>query len=287
MMRGFGPTTVMVWGFIAGCGHGLAQGSLADASAQNVEAFPYEVFDRVLRAHVSAGHVDYAALRRDSTELRRFTAAVASLGPESRSDLFPDEPARFAYLINAYNALAMLNALDRTPELKTLDDSLTDFFYLTNVRVDRQKTDLYSLENDTIRPTMRSHYEKLGEASRFGRIHFALNCASESCPRLPSTVFRPDSLEETLDRETALFVNDARNVRSDPTSRTVTVSRIFDWYSEDFTDDQSQTVSVLTWINRYRPNDAQLDASYAVEFFDYDWTLNAKSLPSPLNLEEN
>ncbi|MEL6338506.1 MAG: DUF547 domain-containing protein [Myxococcota bacterium] len=286
MVRGFGLTTLLAWNCI-GCGHGLAQGSLDDASARSIEAFPYDVFDRVLRAHVSAGRVDYVALQKNSTELRRFTAAVATLGPESRPDLFPDASARFAYLINAYNALAMLNALDRTPELKTLDDSLTDFFYLTNVRVDRRKTDLYSLENDTIRPVMRSHYEKLGEASKLGRIHFALNCASESCPRLPSAVFLPEGLEEALDRETTLFVNDERNVRSAPASRTVTVSRIFEWYSEDFTDDQGQTVSVLTWINRYRPDDTRLDESYDVDFFDYDWTLNATLSPHPPISKEN
>jgi len=256
------------------CGSMLPQGKVSPDYLESLDAFPTKLFDQVLAARVKDGKVDYPGLKRDSSALRRFTATVAEVGPNERSELFPSANHRFAYLINAYNALAMLNALERTPELRSLEDSLSSFFYFTSVIVDGDETSLYNLENSVIRPAMRDVYLAAGQGSRLGRIHFALNCASESCPRLPSTAFFPDTLDEALDRETRKFVGEPRDVAVDHPSRTVRISRIYDWHDDDFLDDDGKQIPALRWINRYRAEDEQLDESYSVEFLEYDWTLN-------------
>jgi hypothetical protein len=81
---------------------------------------------------------------------------------------------------------------------------------------------LYSLENDVIRP--------MGDP----RVHFALNCMSVSCPRLPRTAFTADGLDRELDAAAREFVGDDRNVHFDRETRTVTLSAIFDFYTKDF-----------------------------------------------------
>jgi hypothetical protein len=87
------------------------------------------------------------------------------------------------------------------------------------------------------------------------RVHFALNCASASCPRLPGESFRPESLESQLARETSRFLAEHVEVQGD----TVYLSRIFERYAEDFQPDPA------TWVGR---------AGKRVEFREYDWSLN-------------
>ena len=149
---------------------------------------------------------------------------------------------------------------------------------LTELTVDGRVINLKDLENEVIRPYARSHYESIGKVSKLGRIHFALNCASGGCPKLPSEAFMPDKLDEQLDRETNIFVREARNVSVNHKKRVVTLSKIFDWYSEDFTDDSGKTINQLRWINEYLPEDEKIPEEYDKEFRDYDWTLNDQAL---------
>lgn len=252
---------------------------MSSADADKLTAFPFDGFHGVLQTHVDTeGRCGYRKLKKDSAALKRFTATVAVVGPDSTPKLFPSPAHKFAYYIDAYNSLAMLNALERTPNIRSLKGIRTDFFYRTSIRVDDDKTDLYTFENDVIRPAVRSHYVGNGQGGKLGRIHFALNCASASCPKLPNEVFRPETLEAQLDRETRRFVTASRNVSVDHTRKVVSLSKIFDWYKDDFTDNNGEAINPIVWINAYRPPDGQLDPSYRAEFFDYDWTLNDTSL---------
>jgi hypothetical protein len=168
--------------------------------------------------------------------------------------------------------------LQRYPGLENLEEIVNDFFYFTEFELDGETTDLYSLENDTIRPYAREVYLKRGAGRKLGRVHFALNCASASCPKLPNEAFDPARLDQQLERETRRFVSEARNVKVNKEARSVTLSMIFKWYAEDFVDDQGQAISPLAWINLYRDAGQQLDTSYEVKFSSYDWTLNDKTL---------
>lgn len=263
----------------SGCGASLSQPELGAEAAAQLKAFPFETWDTLTRTHVDdKGRADYTALKADPSQLRSFVGTLSTVGPGAYPDLFPTPDHKFAYFINGYNALAMFNALSRYPGLTNLDDIKVDFFYLTEVRISGQTINLYDLENEIVRPRMREHYVGKGEGSKLGRVHFALNCASASCPQLPDEAFMPATLEAQLDAETRKFVTEARNVTVDDAARKVTLSRIFDWYKEDFTDDAGKPINQLAWINKYRAEDQQLDTSYAIEFFEYDWTLNDQKL---------
>ncbi|MEM6732326.1 MAG: DUF547 domain-containing protein, partial [Myxococcota bacterium] len=183
---------------------------------------------------------------------------------------------------NAYNAIAVLNVLPRE-DFNDIDAFSTkvDFFKFTKSTVDGESTSLDYLEHGIIRPTLGRLYKASKAGSKFGRIHFALNCVSASCPVLPAEAFVPEQVDAQLEREARKFVLEERNVTVDSATKTVVLSKIFEWFEEDLWNDNGEVMPTLEWINLYRPQDRQLDTSYAITFRDYDWTLNAQGLERP------
>jgi hypothetical protein len=263
------------------CSNPLAQQKLSATDVAALTAFPHDRFDKVTKAYVDGdGRVDYTALKGNMGELVYVTSAVASAGPSAAAKLHPDANHVLAFYINGYNSLAMLNVLSRYPGITDLDSitAQADFFVFTEVIVDGRVINLKDLENKVVRPYARKYYQGLGKVSKLGRIHFALNCASGGCPKLPSEAFSPDPLDAQLDRETNRFVREARNVSVNHERRVVTLSKIFDWYAEDFTDDGGKPINQLAWINQYLGEDEKIPEEYSREFREYDWTLNDQKL---------
>ncbi len=213
---------------------------------------------RVLSSHVNEnGEVDFEALLRDRADLDRYVRFVADTRPES----VPDPQARLAYMINAYNALAMYNVIESgIPHTHAGWNKLT-FFVGRKLEIGGEAMSLYSYENDVIRPFTRS----LGDP----RVHFALNCLAVSCPVLPRVPFTGDALDAELERETRSFFARPQNFRIDPESRTVWLSEILSFYTEDFVPVAAG--SLIAFANGYAMFPAPLD--YAVRFTPYDWTV--------------
>jgi hypothetical protein len=118
------------------------------------------------------------------------------------------------------------------------------------------------------------------------RVHFALNCASRSCPWLPQEVFRPEKLDQQLDREARRFLGHPTHVRVEAAARTVWLSQIFEWYGEDFLKWLKQVRGVqqpvmLDYVKLYVPAStaAQIKPGFAVKFLKYGWELNDQQAP--------
>jgi hypothetical protein len=112
-------------------------------------------------------------------------------------------------------------------------------------------------------------------------VHFALNCASRSCPPLRRQPFLPEKLEEQLEQATREFMARQENVwmRGD----VLFLSAIFDWYKDDFVrgaagaNGGKGTPSVVDYVVRYLPPEvaARIERQRPrVEFYNYDWSLN-------------
>lgn len=219
---------------------------------------PLDHWAAVLDAHVDdAGRVDFAGLAADPDALLHYLNYVAEVSPGSHPEEFPTRPAKLAYYINAYNALAMYNVIDSGIPGTLSGLRKFYFFVLKRLRVGGTWISLYDLENDIIRP--------LGEA----RVHFALNCMAVSCPRLPRKPFTAEHLDRQLDREARYFFAEDRNLRIDPEGKAVTVSEILEFYEQDFT---AQDGPLTAYIDRY--TEASIPRDFQVGFFDYDWTVN-------------
>ena len=109
------------------------------------------------------------------------------------------------------------------------------------------------------------------------RIHFAIVCASESCPPLASHAYTADGISAALDRQARAFVNDPKKNRIDRKDGRIALSKIFDWNRKEFERDAG---TVTKYVSRYRsdPETASWLASTAQtpEFLDYDWALNQR-----------
>ena len=219
------------------------------------------------------GRVDYEALAKDRADLDRYLESVRRVSPRSRPDLFGARNDRLAYYLNAYNALVFEGVLARGPErVSVWKGGLVSgyaFFVGRKVVLGGEETSLKRLEDRWVR-------DGFGDP----RIHAALNCASIGCPRLPQVPFEAANLDEQLAAAMAEFVSEARNVRVDDSGRTVTLSKIFDWFEEDFLAFErakgSRDPRLADYVNRYRGALPKLPREVRVRFFDYDKGLNGR-----------
>lgn len=219
---------------------------------------PDQAWGRVLARFVNQrGQVDFRGLARERADLDAFVAYVARVSPRSAPESFPDRQAKLAYYINAYNALAMLNVIDSGFPESLAGLTKIRFFGVKRFALGGERMSLYALENDVIR--------LLGDE----RVHFALNCMVVSCPRLPREPFTPANLDRQLDEEARRFFAEPRNLELAPDRRLARVSSLLEFYTEDFL---AKSPTLTAYINRHAP--VSIPPDYAIEFIDYDWSVN-------------
>lgn len=222
--------------------------------------FSHRVFDEVLKAHVSEGQVNYPAIQKDG-RLTQYLDQLDRIDPNSFST-----HDRLALWINAYNAYTIKGILDGYSP-GTLVDRY-QFFIGRRYRIGGETVDLYDLERKILIAQFHDP-----------RIHFAIVCASFSCPKLQSWAYDGAELEQQLDRAAKEFVNNPTKNRFDRVSKVAYLSKIFDWFTEDF---ETEAGSLPLYAARYiQDPDLARDLKttpYRVEFLDYDWSLNGSPL---------
>lgn len=236
---------------ICGAAIGIALLSvLRPVAAQGIDHGP---FDALLRANVKAGQVDYPGFQ-DAPTFRPYVRELA------RPAQLPTKADQLAYYINGYNALAIAGILDGLSPSTILGRAR--YFKIKEWPLAGRSITLYDLEHKVLRP--------LGEP----RVHFAIICASRSCPFLRREAYSAARLDAQLDDQARAFVNDSFRNRFDKATRTAYLSEIFKWFDEDF----RSAGSVQKYIARYvaDPEVARDLAAdrYRIEWIDYDWSLN-------------
>ncbi len=243
---------------IAGCATRVVMPNVPPATAPVAQAAWERVLDRFVNQR---GEVDFAALSQNRADLDRYVRYVADTPLPSDSTSPANGNERMAHLINAYNALSMFNVIESgIPRTHAGLNKLT-FFVNRKLRIGGEERSLYSFENDVIRPYTRS----IGEP----RVHFALNCSALACPVLPRTPFAAADLPHQLAHESAAFFARPENFRVDHAARTVWLSEILNFYTEDFVPEHGR--NLIDYANRHVATPAPID--YAVRFTPYDWTV--------------
>ena len=204
---------------------------------------------------VSDGQVDYRQWRDNSS----FDALVEQVATTDISGMSREET--LVFYINAYNILAARGILDGSAP-SSLWGRYT-YFKRDKYTVAGGVINLHELEHQLIRP--------LGES----RIHFAIVCASQSCPVLRDEAYTLARLDQQLDDAARIFINDPRRNRFEIDSKRAEISSIFDWFEEDFDADAG---SVQGYLARYIEDQAIARLlsreQLTVNFLDYDWSLN-------------
>jgi hypothetical protein len=214
-----------------------------------------ETYNRLLGKYVTSGGVKYAEWKANAADVQALQSVVDAIAKENAAAL--DKKQQLAYYLNAYNAWILHEALAKYPT-KSVKDAFFTFFTSKRLTVAGQQTSFNALEKETIR-------SKFGEP----RVHFALNCASRSCPPLNREPFQGDKLDAQFEKLAKNCVNNSeKGVTYSPESKTAELSKIFDWYKDDFKAEGG----TLAFINKRRSTPIPADAK--ITYKEYDWSLN-------------
>lgn len=210
----------------------------------------HSLWNTLLKKNVSSnGKVNYKGFINDKEQLEAYLKKLAVKIPDASWS----RNAKLAYWINVYNAFTVKLIVDNYP-VKSIKNIANPwgkkFIILENIAYS-----LEQIENDVLR--------KMNEP----RIHFAINCASYSCPDLLNSAYIPGSLESQLTSVTKRFINDSSKNKLDENE--VKVSEIFNWYSDDF---KTKNTTVLDFITKY--TNVTINDGAKISFVDYNWSLN-------------
>jgi hypothetical protein len=215
----------------------------------------YALLDEVLLQNVRNGYVDYDGIDANP----RFAEFLRQLA--AAPDGFDTRAAELSYYINAYNAFAIRAILDGYSPATRIGRHR--YFRSARFRLAGKDITLEELEHQRIRPMSDP------------RIHFAIACASLSCPRLSNRAYLPDTLDAQLDEATRRFINDVTRNRFDIPQKTAFVSEIFDWFGADFARAAGSLPDYLArYVQEPAARAALTEGRLAIRHLPYDWDLN-------------
>jgi len=262
----------------------LSSGSLCMAQSPSADLTP-NTWSRLLRNFSNDGRVDYAGLSRQPDLLKEYLAALES----TEADAFVDWPSdqRLAFWINAYNAYTVRWILDHYPTDGILETvslwrrALGAPFNIAFIPLGHLAS-LPDRTPDTLLSLADIEHQILRKRFDDPRIHFAIVCASRSCPKLRGTPYTAADIDRQLDENARDFLQDPSKNRWEARERRLLVSKIFRWFREDFEAEGGPA----GYFARYGPFAAEPGAvressdrggpgpDPAVAYLDYDWSLN-------------
>ena len=216
-------------------------------------------WDATLKKTVSGeGFVNYNAIAATG-KIDSIIELIAATDPKS----LVTTTDKLTFYINSYNALVIKTILDGKSPSNIF--SRISFFNGPEYNVAGQSVNLNDLEHKVIRP--------LNEP----RIHFALVCAALSCPKLLNTIYTAPKLEKQFNNATRQFINNIDRNHFDRENKVAHLSKIFDWFSEDFQLNGSSIPSFIAGhVNDKALAEELLEGNYKIEHNNYDWSLNGK-----------
>jgi len=221
--------------------------STTAGSAVNVD---HSQWDALLKKYVdNDGLVNYKGFKQDKATLDKYLIMLSTQHPTKQWSV----QELLAYYINLYNAYTVDLIVDNYP-VKSIKD-INGPWIRGIVPIGKNKLSLGGIENGILR--------KMGEP----RIHFAINCASISCPNLLNEAFTASKINEQLDKATQNFINGDKNELN---ANNPKFSSIFDWYAKDYA--VNGKTNVIAYINQY--SDVKISPSTALEYLEYNWNLN-------------
>lgn len=208
-------------------------------------------FNSLLVKYALANGVKYKQWKASSEDVAALDKYLVDMSKVTVSTL-ADQDAK-AFYINLYNAAMIQAALAAYPT-DSVAQSIPSFgiFKKEYIKLEGKDVSLDHVEKGIL-------LKKWPDA----RIHFAVNCASYSCPPLRAEAFEGARLETQLDEQAKVFANSEEGAKL--VDGKLQISSLFDWYASDFPGDP------VDYLNKYR--DEKLPAQQP-GFIDYNWALN-------------
>ncbi|CAM2009157.1 DUF547 domain-containing protein [Acanthopleuribacter pedis] len=237
---------------------GLVAGDDTTAKIAELHQGVQEVYDVIVLPN---GDVDYATLhqRKDLQEkLEAFRTFMAGFDP----DTLTDTNLKIALLTNTYNVYTLIG-VNRAWPVKSVRKirAMFGFFTKKEWQLNGRKVSLNNIEGEWLRPLDP-------------RIHFTVNCASASCPRLDQQVYTADNVQQLMEAATKRFLLNENKNRFDAERKEWHLSKIFEWYRKDW----GKQADVEAFILKYLPEDKRFKPT-RVFYLEYDWSLNGPTEP--------
>jgi hypothetical protein len=196
----------------------------------------------------------------DRDQLKNYLSALSQNAPNNSTW---SEAQKLAYWINVYNAFTLDLILEHYPVASIKDIGSSIQIPFLNTPWDKKfiliGSEMYSL-NEIEHNILRKLFKE-------PRIHFVINCASYSCPKLRNEAFEAEKLEHQLTDQAINFLSDTtKNVI---TPNHLKLSKIFQWYRFDFPSNLQEYIGSLT--------NTSIHAEVDIDYLPYDWGLNEKN----------
>ncbi len=215
-----------------------------------------KLYDTLLQTHIH--HSEKDSITYNGVNYDRWAA-----DPKHKTALKllqTEDPASYqgqkqkAFWINAYNFLTieLIIRENERQSIKNLGGLFTTPWQKHTWKFASQDYSLDHIEHKILRP--------MGDA----RIHFAINCASVSCPDLRTQSYRASALNQQLNEQVkTTLTNKGKGLKTE--NNTIYTSKIFNWFAEDFNDGD-----IKGWLKNYE----NIDKNAPLKFMKYDWSLN-------------
>lgn len=213
----------------------------------------YQFYEDFLTKYVSKeGYVDYDAIYQNQVDLTTVIKRFESL--QTLNDWSTNQ--KLSHWINVYNVYSIKLIVDNFP-INSIKDIIGSFD-LRFIPHKNQYISLNFIEKEILSTTLDE------------RIHFAINCASISCPNINRVPFYADTIETQLEVAAKEFINNT--LKNDISRKEVKLSKIFDWFAPDFLKNNT---SIIAYINKYA--DTKIKDNAEITFLDYNWSLNSQN----------
>lgn len=237
---------------------------------RSMDAIDHAPYDVLLTKYVDdSGNVNYDAWKASADDMKVLDAYLASLSSVDTSARSARN-AQLAYWINAYNAVTIKGILREYPT--------------TSIRNHTAKLYGYNIWHDLLLYSGGSAYSldtiehKILRPAKEPRIHFAIVCASKSCPKLLNRAYTAGELETQLVQNTRDFFANAGNFRYDASKSRLELSSILQWFADDFGDSKAKQLATIgPYLPTAEARRAAAAGSVSVSYLDYDWSLNEQS----------
>lgn len=243
-------------------------GSLSEAVKVQFD-HSHSLWTNLLQKYVLNGNVDYEKWKETGTDsLNSYLQTFSSVSKKDYQKWNKNQ--KIAFWINAYNAFTVRLILDHYPiqsirKIGFLPFSAFRKKFISMPELKKNKLSLDGIEKGIL---LKEFQEP--------RIHFALVCASKSCPVLQSNAYQEKGLEAQLERDAKAFIQDPRKNYYKEKSKTLYLSSIFKWYKPDFTKAKKTLKAyVVQYMEPQLRQRIRLE-KVKIKFLKYDWSLNGR-----------
>jgi len=256
----------------------VAKGKLAISNFKHEHILWHNILKKNVKMSTdrSSSTIDYKSINRQKLDL--YIANALAISNEQFKKWSKNQ--KLSYYINLYNALTVKKILAAYP-VKSIKDLHSGFpFYTSPWKIKFFKLFGEDSHLDHIEHTLVRASGEFNDP----RIHFAFNCASIGCPALVDEAFVAAKLDLQLETALKHFLKDKKRNYFDVGKNKLILSKIFQWYRQDFEKGHRGFTSLEKFLSLYsqfiyglsKKNSAQLilEKKIGIDFQEYNWNLN-------------